>query len=83
MSFAYAMSVRQGGHSPRRYRRHLATQLAAVRGLRRACDSGQRWSLARHRRKTGAHGLGNVPAHPETTAMPEQAGDPVAAEQTP
>jgi anthraniloyl-CoA monooxygenase len=47
--FAYAMAVRQGSHTPWRYRLHLATQLAAVRRLRRACNSGRRWYLARRR----------------------------------
>jgi 2-polyprenyl-6-methoxyphenol hydroxylase-like FAD-dependent oxidoreductase len=79
--FAYAMAIRQGNHTPGRYRLHLATQLAAVRSLRRACNSGRLWYRARRRgepiltalrpRGTGTHGLGNVPAHPETTAMPQ------------
>jgi 2-polyprenyl-6-methoxyphenol hydroxylase-like FAD-dependent oxidoreductase len=79
--FAYAMAIRQGNHTPGRYRLHLATQLAAVRSLRRACNSGRRWYRARRRgepvltalgpRGTGTRGLGNVPAHPETTAIPQ------------
>jgi hypothetical protein len=49
VSFAYAMAVRHSDHTPWRYRLHLATQLAAVRSLRRACNSAQRWHLARRR----------------------------------
>jgi hypothetical protein len=51
VSFAYALAVRQGGHTPGRYRLHLATQLATVRSLRRACNSGRRWYLARRRKE--------------------------------
>ncbi|HYZ53495.1 MAG TPA: FAD-dependent monooxygenase [Streptosporangiaceae bacterium] len=58
VSFAYALSVRHGNHSPWRYRRHLATQFAAVRSLRRACNSGQRWYLARRRGKAAPGALG-------------------------
>jgi 2-polyprenyl-6-methoxyphenol hydroxylase-like FAD-dependent oxidoreductase len=49
VSFAYAMSVRQGDQTPWRYQLHLATQIAAVRRVRRAYDSGRRWYLARRR----------------------------------
>ncbi|AOR34169.1 FAD-binding monooxygenase [Streptomyces fodineus] len=49
VSFAYAMSVRQGRQSPWKYQVHLATQLAAVRRARRAYDSGKRWYHDRRR----------------------------------
>lgn len=56
--FAYAMAVRQGNHTPGRYRLHLATQIAAVRKLRRACNSGRRWYRARHRREPASPAVG-------------------------
>ncbi|MGV4981951.1 FAD-dependent monooxygenase [Streptomyces sp. NRAIS4] len=49
VSFAYAMSVRQGHQSPWKYQVHLANQLAAVRRARRAYDSGRRWYRDRRR----------------------------------
>jgi 2-polyprenyl-6-methoxyphenol hydroxylase-like FAD-dependent oxidoreductase len=56
--FAYAMAVRQGDHTPWRYRLHLATQVAAVRRLRRACNSGRRRYLARRRGEPASAALG-------------------------
>jgi hypothetical protein len=58
VSFAYALSVRRGNYSPWRYRLHLATQVAAVRSLRRACNSAQRWHLARRRGKAALTAVG-------------------------
>ena len=58
VSFAYAMAVRHSDHTPWRYRLHLATQLAAVRSLRRACNSAQRWHLARRRGKAALTAVG-------------------------
>ncbi|MGW3203292.1 FAD-dependent monooxygenase [Streptomyces sp. NPDC001135] len=49
VSFAYAMSVRQGRQNPWRYQAHLATQIAAVRQARRSYDTGKRWYRARRR----------------------------------
>jgi anthraniloyl-CoA monooxygenase len=49
VSFAYAMSVRQGHQTPWRYQVHLATQIAAVRRARRAYDTGKRWYRDRRR----------------------------------
>lgn len=49
VSFAYAMSVRQGHQSPWRYQVHLATQISAVRRARRAYDTGRRWYRDRRR----------------------------------
>ncbi|WP_218639353.1 FAD-dependent monooxygenase [Streptomyces sp. IMTB 2501] len=49
VSFAYAMSVRTGRQRAWKYQVHLATQLAAVRGARRAYDTGKRWYHDRRR----------------------------------
>jgi anthraniloyl-CoA monooxygenase len=58
VSFAYALSIRHGNYSPWRYRLHLATQFAAVRSLRRVCNSGQRWYLDRCHGKAEPGALG-------------------------
>jgi 2-polyprenyl-6-methoxyphenol hydroxylase-like FAD-dependent oxidoreductase len=47
--FAYAMSGRQGYHSPWRYQTHLATQVLPVRKARRVFHSGRRTYLALRR----------------------------------
>lgn len=49
VSFAYAMSVRTGRQSPWRYQVHLANQIPALRGARRAYESGRRWYRDRRR----------------------------------
>ncbi|MEV6111166.1 FAD-dependent monooxygenase [Streptomyces sp. NPDC052109] len=49
VSFAYAMSVRQGHQSPWKYQVHLATQIPTVRRARRAYETGRRWYRDRRR----------------------------------
>ncbi|MEU7412381.1 FAD-dependent monooxygenase [Streptomyces sp. NPDC042638] len=49
VAFAHAMSVRHAGQSPWHHQLHLATQITAVRGARRAFATGRRWYLARRR----------------------------------
>ncbi|GGU74150.1 FAD-binding monooxygenase [Streptomyces filipinensis] len=64
VSFAYAMSVRQGRQHPWRYQVHLATQIAAARRARRAYDTGKRWYRDRRRGEAPLPLLGrSLPGH--------------------